>query len=130
MQKDNSKFDDVFGNVLKKNLKQYVEPKHAGFREHVLRQVELLEEQKLLQKVVWQGRLVLSGCAAICVAFFFLAVIYPELIDSILTWPGRLFDIVISIGAEIEAYWQVCVICLAAVGLVAYNLVQVRLTQS
>jgi len=130
MQTDNSKFDDAFDNYLKKNLKRYVEPGHAGFTEHVLKQVELLEEQKLLQKVVWQGRLVLGGCAAICVAFFFLAVIYPELLDSILVWPGKLIDIVIAVGAAIEAYWQVCVICLAAVGLVAYNLVQVRLTQS
>lgn len=130
MQTDNSKFDDAFGNVLKKNLKQYVEPTHAGFTEHVLKQVELLEEQKLLRKVVWQGRLVLGACVTCCVALLFTAVIYPELVGGILTLPGKLFDIVIATGAAIEAEWQVFVICLAAVGMVTYNLVQVRLARS
>jgi hypothetical protein len=130
MRTDNLKFDDAFGNALKKNLKQYVEPTHAGFTEHVLKQVELMEEQKMLRKVVWQGRLILGGCAAICVAFLFMAVIYPELVDGILTWPGKIFDIVIATGSAIEAYWQVSVICLAAVGMVAYNLVQVHLARS
>ena len=130
MQTDNSKFDDAFGNVLKKSLRRHAEPHRSGFTEHVLKQVELLEEQKLLRRIVWQGRLVLGACVACCVVFLFAAVIYPELIDGILTWPGKLFDIVIAAGALIEAEWQVCVICLAAMGMVAYNLVQVRLARN
>ena len=130
MQTDKSQFDDDFDNYLKKNLKQYVEPRHAGFTEQVLKQVELLEEQKLLRRVVWQGRLVLGAGVACCVAFLFAAVIYPELIDGILTWPGKLFDIVNAAGTLIEAEWQLLVVCLVAMGMVAYNLIQVRLVRN
>ena len=130
MQADNSQFDDAFGGVLKKNLKQYAEPKRLGFTENVLKQVELLEEQKLLRRIVWQGRLVLGACVACCVALLFAIVIYPELLGCIRVLPEKLFDIVIAAGAVIEAEWQVCVICLVTVGMLAYNLVQVRLARN
>ena len=130
MQTDNSKFDDTFGNVLKKNLKQHVEPKRSGFTEHVLKQVELLEEQKLLRSVVWQGRLVLGACVAFCAALLLAAVIYPELVNGILSLPGKLFDVVVAAESAVKTYWQVLAACVLVVGMWTYNFVQVRLARS
>jgi hypothetical protein len=129
MQTDNSQFDDALGRVLKKNLSAHTEAVPEGFKNSVLARIELMEEQELLRKVAWQGRLALASCIGFGVLLLSLILIYPGLKDSVLTWPGRLGDIVVAAESAVKTYWQVLVASLIVAGMCAYNLVQVRLAR-
>lgn len=96
----------------------------------MLARIELFEEQELLRKVAWQGRLALASCIGFGVVLLSLILIYPGLKDSVLTWPGQLGDIVVAAESAVKTYWQALAACLIVAGMCVYNLVQVRLARS
>ncbi len=77
-------FDEMLGRVLRRHS----EPVPADFTERVLRQARDLDEQRIISRVIWQGRLALAGTVLVGVAA----------IVGIVALPGRIGAVLRSVG--------------------------------
>ena len=60
---------DNFDGVLADALQKHTEPLRPGFTDKILKQVDTLEAQKLLARIVMQERLALAGCVTLAISF-------------------------------------------------------------
>ena len=81
--------EDKFDEMLGRSLRRHSEPVPADFTERMLRQIEEVEQQRILGRVVLQERLSLVGC----IVFGVLAAV------GILVFPGRITGILRGIAA-------------------------------
>lgn len=74
--------------MLGRALRRHSEPVPADFTERMLRQARDLDEQRVVSRVIWQGRLALAGTILLGVAA----------IVGIVTLPGRIGAILRGVG--------------------------------
>lgn len=67
MSENNLRNENIFDQILRTNLRKYVEPIRPGFTDNVLKQIRLLEDRKILAKVTMQERLALVSCISLFV---------------------------------------------------------------
>ena len=77
-------FDEMLGRALRRHS----EPVPADFTERMLRQARELDEQRIVSRVIWQGRLALAGTILVGIAA----------IVGIVALPGRIGAILRSVG--------------------------------
>ena len=53
---------DNFDGFLAGGLQKHTEPVRPGFTDRILKQVDVIEQQNLLAKIVMQERIALAGC--------------------------------------------------------------------
>ncbi len=78
MSANNSRHEDSFGKMLKGALRAHVEPVRSDFAEKVLKQVQAVDEQKILAKVVLQERLALAACIIVPAAAAVVIFAFPQ----------------------------------------------------
>jgi len=74
--------------MLGRALRRHSEPVPADFTERMLRQARELDEQRIVSRVIWQGRLALAGTILVGIAA----------IVGIVALPGRIGAILRSVG--------------------------------
>ncbi|MFH1615440.1 MAG: hypothetical protein ABIG61_10220 [Planctomycetota bacterium] len=67
MSANNLQSENMFDQMLRRNLRKYIEPIRPDFTDNVLKQVKLWEEQKILSKILLQERLALVSGASLFV---------------------------------------------------------------
>ena len=60
---------DNLDSLLADALQKHTEPVRPGFTDKIMNQVNILEQQQLLAKIVMQERLALAGCATLVISF-------------------------------------------------------------
>ena len=124
-------FDDKFDGLLSKRLKQkkiYVRPDFSG---DVMRKLQILEERRLLAKVVLQERLALAGCIVLAAAVLFLVIVFSsDLVGGMSTAfsSAREFSGYAGTGLveSIKTQWELWVTSIAAIMLAGYGFYNVR----
>jgi hypothetical protein len=76
--------EDRFDEMLGKSLRRHSEPVPADFTERMLKQIEEVEQRRILGRVVLQERLSLAGCIVFGVLAAFGIVVFPGRIAGIL----------------------------------------------
>ena len=119
--------DDKFDEMLGQSLRRHSEPVPADFTERMLKQIEEVEQRRILGRVVLQERLSLAGCIVFGVLAAVGILVFPGRISGILRgiWAGfaerggALVDgISESISIEaIRSEWQLYIILALVLGL-------------
>jgi len=119
--------DDKFDEMLGESLRRHSEPVPADFTERMLKQIEEVEQRRILGRVVLQERLSLAGCIVFGVLAAVGILVFPGRISGILRgiWAGfaerggALVDgISESISIEaIRSEWQLYIILALVLGL-------------
>ncbi len=122
MSANNSRHEDSFDKMLKGALRAHVEPVRSDFAEKVLKQVQALDEQKILAKVVLQERLALAACIIVPAAATVVIFAFPQVPAT--TWVG-LKSMFYGIAKQIalmphhnRQFWAVLV---AVIGFAGYS---------
>ena len=77
--------NDPFDQLLAGALQKHTEPIRPGFRDKVLHKIDHFEEQKLLRRVVLEGRIVLGSCIVFSVCALTALILYAKEIAGVLT---------------------------------------------
>ena len=119
--------EDKFDEMLGQSLRRHSEPVPADFTERMLKQIEEVEQRRILGRVVLQERLSLAGCIVFGVLAAVGILVFPGRISGILRgiWAGfaerggALVDgISESISIEaIRSEWQLYIILALVLGL-------------
>ena len=122
MSANNSQDENRFDKMLKGALRAHVEPVRNDFADKVLRQVQALDEQKILAKVILQERLALAACIIVPAAAAVVIFAFPQV--PVATWAG-LKSMFYGIAKQIalmphhnRQFWAVLV---AATGVAGYS---------
>lgn len=78
MSADNLHDENVFDQMLRSDLRKHTEPVGPDFTENILKQVERLEERKILAKIVMQERLTLAGCLSLLIVIAAVILYFGE----------------------------------------------------
>ncbi|MHC4257885.1 MAG: hypothetical protein ACYTEM_05725 [Planctomycetota bacterium] len=70
--------NDPFDQRLAGALQQHTEPIRPGFRDRVLHKIDHFEEQKLLRRVVLEGRIVLGSCIVFAMCALTVLILYAK----------------------------------------------------
>lgn len=76
---------DNFDAVLADALQKHTETVRPGFTDKILKQVDTLEQQKLLARIVMQERLALAGCVTLAISIISILVFFGKDFARILT---------------------------------------------
>ena len=76
---------DNFDGMLADALQKHTEPVRPGFTDKILKQVDTLEQQKLLARIVMQERLALTGCATLTISVISILIFFGKDFARILT---------------------------------------------
>ncbi len=76
---------DNLGALLAGALQKHTEPARPGFTDKILKQVDVLEQQKLLAKIIMQERLALAGCVTLAISFVSILFFFGKDFARILT---------------------------------------------
>jgi hypothetical protein len=76
--------NDPFDQLLAGALQKHTEPIRPGFRDKVLHKIDHFEEQKLLRRVVLEGRIVLGSCIVFAVCALTALILYAKEIAGVL----------------------------------------------
>ena len=77
--------NDPFDQLLADALQKHTEPIRPGFRDKVLHKIDHFEEQKLLRRVVLEGRIVLGSCIVFAMCALTALILYAKEIAGVLT---------------------------------------------
>ena len=77
--------NDPFDQLLASALQKHTEPIRPGFRDKVLHKIDHFEEQKLLKRVVLEGRIVLGSCIVFAMCALTAFILYAKEIAGVLT---------------------------------------------
>jgi hypothetical protein len=83
MEQYNQK-NDPYDQLLAGALQKHTEPIRPGFRDKVLHKIDHFEEQKLLKRVVLEGRIVLGSCIVFAVCALTALILYAKDIAGVL----------------------------------------------
>ena len=70
--------NDPFDQLLADALQQHTEPVRPGFRDKVLHKIDHFEEQKLLRRVVVEGRIVFGSCIVFAMCALTALILYAK----------------------------------------------------
>ena len=73
-----------FDQMLIGALQQHSEPVRSGFKDKVLHEIDHFEEQKLLKRVVLEGRVVLGSCIVFAACALTALILYAKDIAGVL----------------------------------------------
>ncbi len=122
MSANNSQYEDRFDKMLKGALRARSEPVRSDFTNHVLKQVQALDEQKILAKVILQERLALATCITVPLAATAAIFAYPQILTTAWTGLQSLFyGIAKQFALMTQHDWQFCVALVAVAGFAAYS---------
>jgi hypothetical protein len=76
--------NDPFDQLLAGALQKHTEPIRPGFRDKVLHKIDHFEEQKLLRRVVLEGRVVLGSCMVFAMCALTALILYAKEIAGVL----------------------------------------------
>ncbi|MHC5213106.1 MAG: hypothetical protein ACYSOO_00780 [Planctomycetota bacterium] len=76
--------NDPFDQLLAGALQKHTEPIRPGFRDKVLHKIDHFEEQKLLRRVVVEGRVVLGSCIVFAMCALTALILYAKEIAGVL----------------------------------------------
>jgi hypothetical protein len=123
MSANNSRHEHSFDKMLKGALRAHVEPVRSDFADKVLKQVQALDEQKILAKVVLQERLALAACIIVPAAAAVVIFAFPQIPAT--TW-ACLKSMFYGIAKQIalmphhnRQFWAVLV---AVIGFAGYSI--------
>ncbi|MHC5101219.1 MAG: hypothetical protein ACYSOG_05235 [Planctomycetota bacterium] len=77
--------NDPFDQLLASALQKHTEPIRPGFRDKVLHKIDHFEEQKLLRRVVVEGRIVFGSCIVFAMCALTALILYAKEIAGVLT---------------------------------------------
>ncbi len=122
MSANNSQYEDRFDKMLKTALRAHVEHVPGDFADNVLKQVQALDEQKILAKVILQERLALATCITVPLAAAVAIFAYPQILTT--AWTG-LQSLFYSIAKQIALMPQYDglfgVVTVAVIGFAVYS---------
>ena len=123
MSDDRLRQDDKFDKMLRGALRARSQPVRSGFADKVLKQVQALDEQKILAKVILQERLALAVCIIVPAAAAVVIFAFPQVPAA--TWAG-LKSMFYGIAKQIaliphhnRQFWAVLV---AVIGFAGYSI--------
>ena len=124
-------FEDKFDGLLSKRLKQKKISVRPGFSGEVVRKLQIMEERRLLAKVVLQERLALAGCIVLTAAVLFIVIAFgSDLVGgmSAVFSSAREFSGYAGTGLveSIKTQWELWVTSIAAIMLAGYGFYNVR----
>jgi hypothetical protein len=117
---------------LTRALQKHREPVPADFTDKVLRKLNQAQEQKILEHVVLQERLALTGCVIFSCIAIWATIFFPEItevlfqsIAKIVTLQGealayRIQQTIIAFSTD----WQTYMILVGGMGLAVYSLIE------
>ena len=76
---------DNLDGLLADALQKHTEPARPGFTDKILKQVDVIEQQKLLAKIIMQERLALTGCVTLAISFISTLIFFGKDFAKILT---------------------------------------------
>ncbi len=76
---------DNFDGLLAGTLQKHTEPLRPGFTDKILKQIDTLEQQKLLAKIIMQERIALAGCVMLAISFVSTLIFFGKDFVGILT---------------------------------------------
>lgn len=76
---------DKFDGFLADALQKHTEPVRPGFTDNILKQVDVIEQQKLLAKIVMQERIALAGCVTLAISVISVLLFFGNDFAVILT---------------------------------------------
>ena len=123
MSANNSRHEDSFDNMLKGALRAHVEPVRSDFADTVLRQVQALDEQKILAKVILQERLALAACIIVPAAAAVVIFAFPQVPAA--TWAGlksMFYGTAKQVALMPHYNWQFGVVLVAVIGFAGYSI--------
>ena len=122
MSANNSQYEDRFDKILKTALRARSQHVPTDFADNVLKQVQALDEQKILAKVILQERLALAACITIPLAATAAIFAWPQILTT--AWTG-LQNLFYAIAKQIALMphqdWQFYVVLVAVAGFAAYS---------
>lgn len=106
MLPENQQNERRFDAMLKKALKEYHEPARQEFVQRLMDKVQIIEQQKVLKKVIWQERILLAACILLPVAAVILGLVFPNLLLLSLQLPGIVYLLLSQAAANMARQWQ------------------------
>ena len=117
--------ENDFDKMLKGALRARSLPVPGGFTDKVLKQIQSIDEQKMLAKVILQERLALAVCIIIPVATAVAVFAYPQIPTT--AWMG-LKSVFYTIAKQVALMphynWQFGLALLAVIAFAAYNVLE------
>ena len=124
MSEKNLQNENMFEQMLRSNLRKYVEPIRPDFTDNILKQVELLEERKILAKLIMQERLALVSCASLFVLIVTIIMYFGKDILMVLNLLGNdLKETIKTIGIASSFDCQLILVMAVTAGFVLYCVV-------
>jgi len=123
MSADELRHEDKFDKMLKGALRAHVEPVRSDFADKVLRQVQALDEQKILAKVILQERLALAVCIIVPAAAAVVIFAFPQI--PAVTWAGlksMFYGIAKQIALMPHHNWRFWAVLVAVIGFAGYSI--------
>ena len=122
MSANNSQYENRFDKMLKTALRARSQHVPGDFADNVLKQIQTLDEQKILAKVVLQERLALAACITIPLAATAAIFTWPQILTTAWTGLQSLFyGIAKQFALMTNHDWQFCVVLVAVAGFAAYS---------
>ena len=109
--------NDPFDQLLAGALQQHTEPIRPGFRDKVLHKIDHFEEQKLLKRVVLEGRIVLGSCIVFAICALTAMILNAKDIASVLT---DCLNAVSQSSVSLSPNWEWVLLAAVAVVSVVY----------
>jgi len=122
MSANNSRHEDGFDKMLKGALRAHTVPVRSDFADKVLKQVQALDEQKILAKVILQERLALAACITVPLAAMAVLLFFPQIPAT--TWAGlksMFYGIAKQIALMSHYDWQFGAVLIAVIGFAAFS---------
>jgi hypothetical protein len=122
MSDDRLRQDDKFDKMLRGALRARSQPVRSDFADKVLKQVQTLDEQKILAKVILQERLALAVCIIVPVVAAAAIFAYPQILAT--GWIGlksMFYSVAKQIALMPKCNWQFWAVIVAAIGFAGYS---------
>lgn len=122
MSANNSRHKDSFDKMLKVALRAHTVPVPGDFADNILKQVQALDEQKILAKVVLQERLALAVCIIVPAAAVVVIFAFPQVPAT--TWAGlksTFYGIAKQIALMPHHNWQFWAVLATTIGVAGYS---------
>jgi hypothetical protein len=119
---ENNKNEYRFDEMLKKSLKKHREPVRQDFAQELLAKIQKLEQQKVLEKVVREERVLSAAYILLPIAAIVIIFAFPNLAIESARLLAKLYSLIILSAKIFMSHWQlwICYILTAAACLYAF----------
>ena len=123
-------FDEKFDNKLRNELAKHTEAISDDFKQQMLDKIELAENERILNHIIWQERLPLVGCMLIGIVTIALTLIFPDVIDFLTEMFGGYIVETSEIVKTDYQQWFFWGIYGASLGFVVYCLMDLLVSEN